>query len=59
MAPPQISMSVYWGWTTVMTMPPALTLWEVSCVPVTMATREMESTAQVGLVKYYHDMKHI
>ena len=41
-------MSVKWGQTIVMTMPPALTLLGVSTVLVAVDMMEMESTAQVS-----------
>jgi len=41
-------MSVKWGQTIVMAMPPVLTLLGVSTVHVTVGMMEMESTAQVS-----------
>jgi len=41
-------MSAYWALTNVLKMPPALTLKEVMSVPVTWASLEMDSTAQVS-----------
>jgi len=42
-------MSVHLAWTTVLTMPPALTLRGVMSVLVTLDSLEMDSTAQVRL----------
>ena len=50
----QISMSVRQRWTTVMTMPTALTLLEVFCVPATLDILEMALSAMVSAFGVVH-----